>query len=44
MEELCNDAIQSVELLYKTAEEENKLNDQYFLNFLDKLNEISVRN
>jgi hypothetical protein len=36
-------ALKNCEVLYKMAESADLLNDQFFLDWLDSLNEISVR-
>jgi len=36
-------ALKNCEILYKMAESADLLNDQFFLDWLDSLNEISVR-
>lgn len=37
-----NTVIQRIEWIQKTAKEQNRLNEQYFLDFQDKLNELSI--
>lgn len=43
LEKALKQSIEVIEELYKQIEEENLLNDQRVLDWLDKLNEISVR-
>lgn len=43
MEELCREVIKKAEMIDKIARSYNMTNEQWFLDFQDKLNEISVR-
>ena len=36
------EVIQKIEWIQKTAKEHGRLNEQYFLDFQDKLNELSI--
>ena len=44
IEDLCAASINELEALWKIILENGLQNEQYVLDFLDKLNEISVRN
>lgn len=43
MEELCREVIKKAELVDKIARAYNMTNEQWFINFQDELNQISVR-
>lgn len=43
LEKALEQSIEVIEEIYKQIEEENLLNDQRVIDWLDKLNEISVR-
>ena len=44
LKETCNQAILLLEEIWKVIEKENLENTQEVLDFLDKLNEYSIRN
>lgn len=43
IDNLLDSSVQLIEELFNTLKENNLLNDQRVLNWLDKINEISVR-
>jgi hypothetical protein len=44
LKDLCDASIVVLEDLWERLKEANELNEQYVLDWLDKINEISIRN
>lgn len=41
--ETLDQIIKNCNIIYEVAQEQNLLNEQYFIDWLDELNELSVR-